>query len=142
MQENNKQISPLKKVGYTLKTYLIEHPTEALQLAKQAGEVWAMNKQYAKEINSLKESNKFELEKISKKYELARTTLELIFSERTNALSGCYNTLEQALKNNDRETIIETLRSISKIVSANPLESFDLLTKALDDPNKTLMLDF
>ncbi len=142
MQENNKQISPLKKVGYTFKTYLIEHPAEALQLAKQAGEVWAMNKQYAKEINSLKESNRFELEKISKKYELARTTLELIFSERTNALSECYNTLEQALKNNDREIIIETLRSISKIVSANPLESFELLTKALDDPNKTLMLDF
>lgn len=142
MQENNKQMSPLKKVGYTFKTYLIEHPAEALQLAKQAGEVWAMNKQYAKEINSLKESNRFELEKISKKYELARTTLELIFSERTNALSECYNTLEQALKNNDREIIIETLRSISKIVSANPLESFELLTKALDDPNKTLMLDF
>lgn len=142
MQENNKQISPLKKVGYTFKTYLIEHPAEALQLAKQAGEVWAMNKQYAKEINSLKESNRFELEKISKKYELARTTLELIFSERTNALSECYNTLEQALKNNDREIIIETLRSISKIVSDNPLEKFELLTKALDDPNKTLMLDF
>ena len=142
MQENNKQISPLKKVGYTLKTYLIEHPAEGLQLAKQAGEVGAINKQSTKEINSLKESNKFELEKISKKYELARTTLELIFSERTNALSECYNTLEQALTNNDREIIIETLRSISKIVSANPLESFELLTKALDDPNKTLMLDF
>lgn len=142
MQENNKQISPLKKVGYTLKTYFKEHPAEGLQLAKQAVEVWAMNMQYAKEINSLKESNKFELEKISKKYELARTTLELIFSERTNSLSECYNTLEQALKNNDREIIIETLRSISKIVSDNPLEKFELLTKALDDPNKTLMLDF
>ena len=67
MQENNKQISPLKKVGYTLKTYFKEHPAEGLQLAKQAVEVWAMNMQYAKEINSLKESNKFELEKISKK---------------------------------------------------------------------------
>ena len=90
----------------------------------------------------LKESNEFELKKISKRYELARTALELIFSERTNALSRYYNTLEQALKNNDREIIIETLRSISKTVSANPLERFDLLTKALDDPNKTLMLDF
>ena len=110
MQENNKQISPLKKAGYTLKTYLIEHPAEGLQLAKQAGEIWAMNKQYAKEISMLKESNKFELEKISKKYELARTTLELIFSERSKALSGCYYTLEQALKNNDREIIIETLK--------------------------------
>lgn len=142
MQENNKQISPLKQAGYTLKTYLIEHPAEGVQLVKQFGEIWAMNKQYAKEINTLKESNKFELEKISKKYELARTTLELIFSERSNALSGYYYTLEQALKNNDREIIIETLRGISKIVSANPLESFDLLTKVLDDSNKTLMLDF
>lgn len=142
MQENNKQISPLKKAGNTLKTYLLEHPAEGVQLAKQYAEIWAMNKQYAKEISMLKESNEFELEKISKRYELARTALELIFSERTNALSGCYNTLEQALKNNDREIIIETLRSISKIVSANPLESFDLLTKAVDDPNKTLMLDF
>ena len=142
MQQNNKQISPLKKAGYTLKTYFLEHPAEGVQFVKQASEIWAMNKQYAKEISMLKESNEFELEKISKRYELARTALELIFSERTNALSGCYNTLEQALKNNDREIIIETLRSISKIVSANPLESFDLLTKALDDPNKTLMLDF
>ena len=142
MQENNKQISPLKKVGYTLKTYIIEHPAEMIQIAKQYNDICAMNKQYAKEISMLKESNKFELEKISKKYELARTTLELIFSERSNALSGYYYTLEQALKNNDREIIIETLRGISKIVSANPLESFDLLTKALDDPNKTLMLDF
>ena len=142
MQENNKQISSLKKAGYTLKTYLIEHPAEGLQLAKQAVEIWAMNKQYAKEISMLKESNKFELEKISKRYELARTTLELIFSERSNALSGCYYTLEQALKNNEREIIIEALRSISKIVSDNPLESFDLLTKVLDDSNETLMLDF
>ena len=142
MQENNKQISPIKKVGYTLKTYLIEHPAEALQLAKQAGEVWAMNKQYAKEISMLKESNKFELEKISKKYVLARTVLERIFSERSKSLSECYYTLEQALKDNDREIIIEALRSISKIVSDNPLEKFDLLTKTLDDSNKTLMLDF
>ena len=142
MQENNKQISPLKKAGYTLKAYIIEHPAEMIEIAKQYNDICAMNKQYAKEINTLKESNKLELEKISKKYELARTTLELIFSERSNALSGYYYTLEQALKNNDREIIIETLRGISKIVSANPLESFDLLTKALDDPNKTLMLDF
>ena len=142
MQENNKQISPLKKVGYTLKTYFLEHPAEGVQFVKQASEIWAMNKQYAKEISMLKESNKFELEKISKKYELARTYLERIFSERSKSLSECYYTLEQALKNNEREIIIETLRGISKIVSANPLESFDLLTKALDDPNKTLMLDF
>lgn len=142
MQENNKQISPLKKAGNTLKTYLLEHPAEGVQLAKQYAEIWAMNKQYAKEISMLKESNKFELEKISKKYELARTYLERIFSERSKSLSRCYYTLEQALKDNDREIIIEALRNISKIVSDNPLESFDLLTKALDDPNKTLMLDF
>lgn len=142
MQENNKQISPLKKAGYTLKTYFLEHPAERVQFVKQASEIWAMNKQYAKEISMLKESNKFELEKISKKYELARTYLERIFSERSKSLSECYYTLEQALKNNEREIIIEALRSISKIVSDNPLESFDLLTKTLDDPNKTLMLDF
>lgn len=142
MQENNKQISPLKQAGYTLKTYFLEHPAEGLQFVKQVSEIWAMNKQYAKEISMLKENNKFELEKISKKYELARTYLERIFSERTNSLSECYNTLEQALKDNDREIIIESLRNISKIVSANPLEKFELLTKALDDPNKTLMLDF
>ena len=34
MQENNKQISPLKQAGYTLKTYLIEHPAEGVQIGR------------------------------------------------------------------------------------------------------------
>ena len=42
----------------------------------------------------------------------------------------------------DRELIIVSLKGISSIVSQNPLESFAEFTKALDNEDEVLNLDF
>ena len=71
-----------------------------------------------------------------------RDVLTQIFAERSTALMAHYKTLDQALVSDDRELIIASLKGISSIVSQNPLESFAEFTKALDNDDEVLNLDF
>ena len=108
----------------------------------RATDIWAENNRLSKEIKKLELQNAVQIQKITQRYELCRDVLTQIFAERSTALMAHYKTLDQALASDDRELIIISLKGISSIVSHNPLESFAEFTKALDNEDEVLNLDF
>lgn len=111
-------------------------------LAMQYLDIYRMNAQCKAEIRKLELQNDFMIKQMTQRYQMCRFALSKIFDERDKALNVHYETLEKALQTDDRELIITSLRGISSIVEKNPLESFKEFTKALDNKDETLYLDF
>lgn len=133
----NKKALAINGLG-SLKDYVRNNP----EFVNRATEIWNENNKLSKQIKILEIHNEVQIIKITEKYKLYHDILTAIFSERQVALSAHYRTLEDALKNGDREIIIASLKGISSIVTQNPLESFAEFSKVLDNDNETLMLDF
>ena len=63
------------------------------------------------------------------------------FGERNQSLTRFYNTLDQAIANNDRELIIASMQNISNIVAESPLQDIEKFRELYNDTSKPL-LDF
>ena len=121
----------------SLSAYVRNNP----EIVNRAADIWAENNRLSKEIKKLELQSAVQIQKITQRYELCRDVTQ-IFAERSTALMAHYKTLDQALVSDDRELIIASLKGISSIVSQNPLESFAEFTKALDNDDEVLNLDF
>lgn len=132
----------LVKNGLDTISQLSNQLSEHKDLASKYLDIYRMNTQCAMEIRKLELQNEVMIKGMTERYQLVRSVLSSIFAERQTALTAHYSTLDQALKNNDKELIIASLRGISTIVENNPLESFEKFTKVLDNKDETLYLDF
>lgn len=112
------------------------------ELASKYMDIWQMNSQCKAEIMKLELQNSLMVKEMTQRYQLCRDVLSNVFAERQTALNAHYATLDKALKSDDKELIIASLRGISSIVEKNPLESFKEFTKVLDNKDETLYLDF
>ncbi len=105
-------------------------------------DAWLENKRLSAQIKELEFQNNRTLSEITKKYELMKDILILVFGERQKALNSHYVILEKALSSDDRELVIASLKGISSIVTQNPLESFSEFSEIWDNKDETLYLDF
>lgn len=112
------------------------------ELASKYMDIWQMNSQCKAEIRKLELQNSMMVKEMTERYQLCRDVLSNVFAERQTALNAHYATLDKALKSDDKELIIASLRGISSIVEKNPLESFKEFAKVLDNKDETLYLDF
>lgn len=115
---------------------------QGLQTFDKALDVWRYSKMVEQNIAQIQGATAIELAKISAKFQNQQTALMGIFGQRQQGLSGQFEVLEKAMKENDRELIIESLRGISTIVTSSPLEDFEKLAQAWEDKSKPLELDF
>lgn len=100
-------------------------------------DVWRTSMIIEKDIASINSKTTIELAKIASDYNKFQTALGHIFGERSTALQVTYATLDKALKENDRELIIHSLRSVSDIVTSRPLEDFDKFMEDWDEEDNT-----
>lgn len=115
---------------------------QGLQTIDKVADVWRYSKMVEQNIAQIQGATAIELAKISAKFQNQQTALMGIFGQRQQGLSGQFEVLEKAMKENDRELIIESLRGISTIVTSSPLEDFEKLAQAWEDKSKPLELDF
>jgi ERCC4-type nuclease len=112
------------------------------ELFNQGVEIWKMNAQNKKEIKQIEEDTKKTITEITERYQTYRYALSCIFTQRQQGLNAHYAALDQALKNNDREIIITSLKGISSIIESNPLENFSQFSSIIENKDETLYLDF
>ena len=115
-----------------------------LQLGKMVGDtinnvadVWRTSMIIERDIATINSKTTIELAKIASDYNKFQTALGHIFGERCTALQATYTALDKALKENDRELIIHSLKSVSDIVTSRPLEDFDKFMEDWDDEKNT-----
>lgn len=82
-----------------------------------------------------------QLANITAKYEVTKEYMKQSFGERNQSLTRFYNTLDQAITNNDRELIIASMQNISNIVAESPLQDIEKFRELYNDTSKPL-LDF
>lgn len=104
-------------------------------------DVWRTSMIIERDIASINSKTTIELAKIASDYNKFQVALGHIFGERSTALKATYTTLDKALKENDRELIIHSLRSVSDIVTSRPLEDFNKFMDDWDDENNTETLE-
>ena len=100
-------------------------------------DVWRTSMIIDRDIASINSKTTVELAKIASDYNKFQAALGHIFGERSVALQATYTALDKALKENDRELIIHSLKSVSDIVTSRPLEDFDKFMEDWDDENNT-----
>lgn len=137
-KEENKEVSK----GSTMKMGIVKILNDNPNIINKLTDTWAENRKLSKQIGLLKDNNKKQIHQITEKYQLCRDLLTSVFAERTLALKAHYNTLDKALASDDRELIIASLKGISTMISTNPLESFSIFSKTLDNHDEVLELDF
>ena len=115
---------------------------QGLQTVDKIADVWKYSKVVEQNIAQIQGATTIELAKISAKFQNQQTALMGIFGQRQQGLSSQFDVLEKAMRENDRELIIESLRGISTSVTSSPLEDFEKLAKAWEDSTKPLELDF
>lgn len=141
MSDNTKK-NTLKKVYNVVSTKLDVILQENPDILNKIQETWTEHKRMSCHLKALEKQNDKEIRLMTMKYEQTREILQLVFGERQTALNAHYAALDDALKSDDREIILASLRGISSIVSQNPLESFSEFCKIWDNKDETLYLDF
>ena len=115
---------------------------DVISLQHRIVDVWQESRRIDQNIATINAAKEVELQKIAAKFTLCREALAQRFGERHQGLTAHYRVLENAIKSNDREMIISSLRGISNIVASNPLEDFTAFMGIMDDEKKILELDF
>ncbi|MCH5229591.1 MAG: hypothetical protein J1F12_06310 [Muribaculaceae bacterium] len=115
---------------------------QGMQTVDKVTDVWKYSKMVEQNIAQIQGATAVELARISAKFQNQQSALEGIFGQRQQGLSGQFAVLEKAMKENDRELLIASLKGISTIVTSSPLEDFEKLAKAWEDTSKPLELDF
>ena len=100
------------------------------------------NKRLNAQIDQMNQQNQITLRKIAEKYATQRLLIERVFGERAFALQAQYEALRKGLDNNDANIILPALKSISDVISQNPVEQIAAYTRALESSDDLLKLDF
>lgn len=106
-----------------------------------AMEVYKHSLQVKQNIAAINAATTVELNKIAAKYKSCELFLNKTFSERGQALEAFYKILDNAIENNDRESLIAAMRGMSDIVTSSPLQDFEKFAELYNDTSKPL-LDF
>ena len=141
MSDDSKK-NTLKKASLVVATRLENHLKDNPDALNKIQEAWREHNQMSFQLKALEKQNDKEIRLMTMKYEQTREILQMVFGERQTALNAHYAALDDALKSDDREIILASLRGISSIVSQNPLESFSEFCKVWDNKDETLYLDF
>lgn len=136
--KNNIKLKSVVNAFENLTDFVKNNP----DLSSKIQDTWLENKRLSVQIKELEFQNNRTLSEITKKYELMKDILILVFGERQKALNSHYVILEKALSSDDRELVIASLKGISSIVTQNPLESFSEFSEIWDNKDETLYLDF
>lgn len=115
---------------------------DGISTINNAIECWKQSIIIERDIAKLKTLETTTLAQIAADYKKTELALNLIFSERQNALDKNYKSLQYGLDNNDREVIVNSLHQIANIVTSKPLEDFDKLLKTWENDKQPLELDF
>ena len=109
--------------------------------ANRALDVYENSQRVKRDVEALHAWSNVELAKIAAKYKSCELFLNKTFSERSQALEAFYKILDNAIENNDRESLIAAMRGMSDIVTSSPLQDFEKFAELYNDTSKPL-LDF
>lgn len=118
--------------------FVSEHNQEFKEYAR----FYMENKRLNAQIDQMNQQNQITLRKIAEKYATQRLLIERVFGERAFALQAQYEALRKGLDNNDANIILPALKSISDVISQNPVEQIAAYTRALESSDDLLKLDF
>lgn len=116
--------------------------SEHNQEFKEYASFYLENKRLNAQIDQMNQQNQITLRKIAEKYATQRLLIERVFGERAFALQAQYEALRKGLDNNDANIILPALKSISDVISQNPVEQIAAYTRALESSDDLLKLDF
>lgn len=116
--------------------------SEHNQEFKEYASFYMENKRLNAQIDQMNQQNHITLRKIAEKYATQRLLIERVFGERAFALQAQYEALRKGLDNNDANIILPALKSISDVISQNPVEQIAAYTRALESSDDLLKLDF
>lgn len=116
--------------------------SEHNQEFKEYASFYMENKRLNAQIDQMNQQNQITLRKIAEKYATQRLLIERVFGERAFALQAQYEALRKGLDNNDANIILPALKSISDVISQNPVEQIAAYTRALESSDDLLKLDF
>lgn len=116
--------------------------SEHNQEFKEYASFYMENKRLNAQIDQMNQQNQITLRKIAEKYATQRLLIERVFGERAFALQAQYEALCKGLDNNDANIILPALKSISDVISQNPVEQIAAYTRALESSDDLLKLDF
>ena len=116
--------------------------SEHNQEIKEYASFYMENKRLNAQIDQMNQQNQITLRKIAEKYATQRLLIERVFGERAFALQAQYEALRKGLDNNDANIILPALKSISDVISQNPVEQIAAYTRALESSDDLLKLDF
>lgn len=113
-------------------------------VVNKALDVYNLSTQVDRDIAAIRAASDVQLAQITTKFEFCKSALDHVFYDRHSALSAHYCVLEDAMKSNDRELIINALKGISSIVVTSPLSDFKEIVNNWDgySKKKPLELDF
>ena len=109
---------------------------------KEYASFYMENKRLNAQIDQMNQQNQITLRKIAEKYATQRLLIERVFGERAFALQAQYEALRKGLDNNDANIILPALKSISDVISQNPVEQIAAYTRALESSDDLMKLDF
>ena len=116
--------------------------SEHNQEFKEYASFYLENKRLNAQIDQMNQQNEITLRKVAEKYATQRLLIERVFGERAFALQAQYEALRKGLDNNDANIILPALKSISDVISQNPVEQITAYTRALESSDDLLKLDF
>lgn len=116
--------------------------SEHNQEFKEYASFYMENKRLNAQIDQMNQQNQITLRKIAEKYATQRLLIERVFGERAFALQAQYEALRKGLDNNDANIILPALKSISDVISQNPVEQIAAYTRALESSDDLMKLDF
>ena len=116
--------------------------SEHNQEFKEYASFYLENKRLNAQIDQKNQQNEITLRKVAEKYATQRLLIERVFGERAFALQAQYEALRKGLDNNDANIILPALKSISDVISQNPVEQIAAYTRALESSDDLLKLDF
>ena len=116
--------------------------SEHNQEFKEYASFYLENKRLNAQIDQMNQQNEITLRKVAEKYATQRLLIERVFGERAFALQAQYEALRKGLDNNDANIILPALKSISDVISQNPVEQIATYTRALESSDDLLKLDF
>ena len=128
----------IKNKNAGVANFVSEHNQEF----KEYASFYMENKRLNAQIDQMNQQNQITLRKIAEKYATQRLLIERVFGERAFALQAQYEALRKGLDNNDANIILPALKSISDVISQNPVEQIAAYTRALESSDDLLKLDF
>ena len=110
-----------------------------IDLASQVTDVYAESQRLNAQVTIAQEMSKVQIANIAAKYMATRDVIEKTFAERNKALSHYYAVLDNAVKDGDRDLIINAMHQISSVVTTSPLADIKAFTEKLNDTSQPLL---